>query len=344
MKLYIFILLLVCIGCGRIVPTSAPSRVFEHDVAVLDLAFRPGSDQLAVLAEGGLVEVWNFQSNIKQWHIVAASDTTSLQFSTDGSLLFTVGDSGSISTRDAQTGALQLEWQPTNVPEFWLYRSVALSADGQWLAMGGGNDRLKSQVSSNGLLSVWNVRTGEQHTDYSFSAISGITFSPDSRILALSLVMDTCGRGGGGLGLLDVDSWERIGYFSHDGGSVQGAVFSADQRLIAGAGTTSRCFGDPVIWLWDTHTAEVYSELPNYTTPLAYHDSLLGASYCPQPHENHMLCDVQEIRLWDVQQRKHLAVLAPSTSDDFTNLVFSPDGKWLAAATETGRVEVWSIR
>jgi WD40 repeat protein len=109
---------------------------------------------------------------------------------------------------------------------------------------------------------------------------------------------------------------------------------------LVGSGTTERCFGAPVTWIWDFETGKLIAELRDYTAPLALYGSTLATVYCLSVSENQ--CALQSLALWNIVDQSSYHILA-SQGRNYTDVEFSSNGEWLAAATDTGRIDIWLV-
>ncbi len=128
---------------------------------------------LVVLSLIGILLLSLIKNPLRQtWTIgvpVAASAV-----SADGKTLAVGLINGTIQLRQLPTGTVLRSWQRSTDP-LW---ALAISPDGQWLA---------TSTSSNGLVDVWRLPSGDLATQLGAEArdaVSSLAFSPDSRLLA----------------------------------------------------------------------------------------------------------------------------------------------------------------
>ncbi|HEX3149588.1 MAG TPA: protein kinase [Gemmataceae bacterium] len=180
-----------------------------------------------------------------------------------------------------------------------------------------------------GKIRLWDARTVEGdgilrgHTSY----VYGVAFHPDGNRIA-STSWDSTTR------IWDATTGKQLLQLNHgDKKIVTSVAFHPDGKILA---TRDR----PTIRLWDVDTG---AELHRWTIPNGGHKdtrlcfsldgSLLAAGCWPS-----------QVRIWDVARREEVAIF-DGQKDEIRDLAFSPDGRWLAVATDGGdkRVHIWDV-
>jgi len=189
----------------------------------------------------------------------------------------------------------------------WRYGAVAFSPDGSEIA--GGFD---------GMLGIWDVRTGKLLHDYDSVWVTSVAYSPDGRWLAYSEYL--------GGQVLERRTDERSFRFDSTPMVVSAVAFSPDSRFVAGFGRALDAiegFGAGGS-IWETGT---WARVREFVSPGGV---VLGFS-----PDGSMLADDQV--LVDVDTGKRLRSL-DCGSRTCASVAFNPSGDMIAVGLETGAI------
>jgi WD40 repeat protein/DNA-binding SARP family transcriptional activator len=243
-----------------------------------------------------------------------------MQFASDGRTLLTAGDDGRVIVWDVERGA-RVE---TFAGHTGNVGGLSLSGDGR-TAVSAGED---------GRVILWDV-AGDRRLDRPFATGApftvddtprGIAASPDGRTLAYTGI-------DGSVTLVDAATLRTRGTLHAMRGFAAGVDFSPDGRLLAVCGAGSH------VSLWDARTLAPAGALE------------LGSGVCQavvfSPDGRRVAASAQgeaggqRTRVWDLRSR---ALTGFRSSTGSPSLAYSPDGRFLAAATIIGRAEVRDAR
>lgn len=212
-------------------------------------------------------------------------------------------------------------WQSTRGEQRALWRhpsrvcAVAISADDHWVATVGADHQIR----------VWPVDSQQPvkvipglASDYGEAAVC--FFSPRSDWL-LTQEAD-------GLGIWRVADWQRVATLP----STQEAVdVSRDGRLLA-------ALGEQGLRLWETATWKLLASHPitNYWSGQQHRIVFDAAG-------THLIESTETgLRIWDVRTGRQTGEYGGVDSP--ASVAVSPDGRWVAAGTWLGRMQLWSAR
>ncbi|HVS34975.1 MAG TPA: WD40 repeat domain-containing protein [Gemmataceae bacterium] len=330
---------LLATGCGD---TSirlwdiASSKILHElggNCAVL-VCFSPDGKTLASGESWDRVRLWDVASG-KEKPIAEGYDgrILSLVYSPDGRTLATNADD--FRLWEARTGRPLRSW---SAPTQGAFGGTFVCGSVRFLAGG----REVVGVAKGKYLAVWEAATGRELRRYSPNedSVEGFAVSPDGRIVA----MKCADKGKTFVALWDIESnreTKRIPVGDLSGLQTDEQIaFAPDGRLLAAAVGRS-------IWLIDVVHGKALHECKGRTydvTSVAFSpDGDLFASCEEDADEGSRVGDpILRLHFWDPATGDELFNI-DGREGDFTSVVFSPDGRTIAAANQSGLIRLWEI-
>ena len=198
-------------------------------------------------------------------------------------------------------------------------RAVAVSPDGQRLAVAGG-------------IGVWlydaaTLRELALFTGHTRS-INSAAFSPDGIMLA-------SGSSDRTVKLWDIATGRTIATLEGHTGGVTSVAFSLD-------GTTLASVSGQQVKLWDVATKQHIAALMHTHSVYSVVFSSDGTTLVSGSWSGNIPADAGTIWLWDVSTRRHIATLEEHTGA-VTSVDFSSNGSTLASGSYDGPVKLWDL-
>jgi WD40 repeat protein len=204
---------------------SAPIELPLH---IHSVALSPAGDRLAVDSHNGELNLYKLPEFRLLWSRSLRKMTiATLKFNRQADKLVVAGTEGSVVVRNVSDGAAHVACKARQ------FRSVAVSPDGQLLAIGCSDRSIRICDAEAGT----ELACLQGHDD----AIQSVTFSPDGQTLA-------AGTSAGSATLWHVSSWQEMGSFKTPLDAVNDLAFSADGNTLAIGGRFDEDSGQVVLW------------------------------------------------------------------------------------------------
>ena len=243
------------------------------------------------------------------------AQTTSCAFSPTGVHIATTNTAGHVTLRTSRGG-----WHTERLLDFPGFpRSVALSPDGQSLAVAGSRPGV----------CIWDLTSSSREPAATVALPvrepTLVLFSRDGRLLAVTTHVD------GTIRLFDVVTRREQLVLRHPSPVTTMALSPDGLRLASGG------YNDPWIILWDLQTGSCRMMLGDHCGParaLAFSpEGAILASACRPEHR---------VRLWDVGSWKQSRFIGEHARQ-VSSLAFSPDGVLLATIGDDGMLGLWTV-
>ena len=287
-----------------------------HTNEAMHYAFTSDGSRMATSSTDQTIRIWDGRTGAPIAKLSGhAGWVEGIAFSPDGKRIASGSQDQTVRLWDPETGAplAILHGHTNDVLE------VAWSADGSTI----------TSVSGDGNIRWWDAKRAERYgvlRDHG-KFVYSVAFHPDGERVA-SAAWD------GTVRIWNATTSEQIALLPHPEESVVASVaFHPAGKLLA---TMCRVDG---IRVWDVDSGKVVQQLPLPANH--WQDSRLAFS----PDGDWLACgDKHVVRVWSVKTWADSAVLS-GHKDFVRDVVFAPDGRWLASASENSDpvVRIWDL-
>ncbi|WP_052668847.1 BTAD domain-containing putative transcriptional regulator [Nitriliruptor alkaliphilus] len=284
-----------------------------HGAAVHRVRFTPDGRHVLTGGGDGTTRVWDVTVGGARDHVTvpaAASITTTVAFSPDGTMFASPREPSGVTLWDTATGD---EVRTLAGPEIKL-ANLAFSPDGR---------RLAAASDLIDVIPVWDVASGELERTLTGheKTVHAVSFARDGRLLSAG--WDGTAR------IWDVTTGEEVGRLDHPGKFTLVAIASPDGADIVTGDEEGK------VTIRDAATLEIRREID------AHDDALTAATFGP----GQLLLTASDdgtVRGWDRQTGEQLLGLGGEDAP-FEDVAVSPDETLIAAAASDGTVKLWDL-
>lgn len=308
----------------------ALAHSFTHGHIVNAVRFSPDGNFIASGSVDSTVRIWNRSNGQLRTTLKHPAGITYLDYSRDGNYIATTSYDGKARLWKLPEGKLIREFTGHQKTPW----SIALSPDGRMMATG----------SEDATIKIWDIQTGALlHTLKGHTlTIWSLQFTPDGRQLVSGSYDKTLKfwNAADGKPIRSIDA--------HDQAIVAIAI-SHDGKTVASAAD------DCKVKLWSVGNGQLLRTIEGskeHVQAVAFSpdDRRLISGGRDKPMTGELLQEVfgdsrlnrgVTMRLWEISSGKLLQTF-DHHGNDATDMVFSPDGKWIALASADHTVSVWS--
>lgn len=309
-------------------------RLEGHEAAISGACFLPGGRRILTASADRTIRVWDAETGKE----VAKHDgfSSPLGFvapSPDGSEFMTHIDSSTERMAAVIRPVIPLKQRQTLAAHNAPVNTVAFSPDGALLASGGGSWR---NLDDDRVI-LWDTRDNSIRREIrtGHGPVLGVAFFSDGTRIA-------AGNEDGTASIFDVATGQCLRTFSKHSKACGSVAVSPDGSVLA----TASWQNDAI--LWDAATGErraLLNDSPDRLDAIAFDPvgRLVATGGMDGPVRLYRVSDGQldgELLPEDLRQAGELA---PKGNRRIGALAFSPDGKWLVAAGDLGRVTMWDV-
>ncbi|HEY9748642.1 MAG TPA: caspase family protein, partial [Allocoleopsis sp.] len=299
---------------------------------VRQIAFSPKGQWLAAASADQMVRIWQLKTGQLQTKIALQGPINSIQFSPDGRSLLTASAEGKAQLWQVATGRVQ-----TALLHPGAINQATFSRSGHWIAM----------ACDDGQARLWHTKTGRlqqvfSHKDQGFSA-----FNQGSSTAAVPPLSPGTGAA------TKSDRWSHPSQPLHQISSptqsapILQVVFSPDEKYLATADPSQQ------VKLWNLRSGQLWA---NLAPPKEVPRMIRYAGPEPiafSPNGDYILTTTRNqvgdrttaytAHLWEVYTGREVSVLR-GHQGAIEAAQFSPDGAYIATASEDSVVRLWATQ
>jgi len=284
------------------------------------VAIAPDGRTAAVTGDDNAVHLLDLTTGVQLRVLVTYKQQPScVAFSSDGKLVGSASYDGAAHVHDASTGK---EVSQPLAKKGNVY-SMCFAPDGKTLVAG-----------EEGALTLWDAATGKQQrrVEGLGAQLFAIAFTSDGKSFA-------GGTSGGQVYFWDTASAKQIQTIKAHADNIQALAFSPDGNTLASGGS------ERGVRVWDTATGKQLNVMTGHQERVSAVAVAPGGKIVATAGWDH------SVRLWDADTGRELRKfgwtpkdnLPLGTSPSVNALIFSPDGKLLAAAGYENQVWLWNL-
>jgi len=288
--------------------TVAQTIAGEKDVTCL--AISPDGRLIASGSQDGSVSLWSaWSGKLKVSFSKHKGKVQNLLFSPDGANMVSASnDDHTVQVWNVKTGKEQALFSNYDGG------GIAFASDGASIA-----------VASNELLTIWKPKSGEKKVVYhGFIKIRGVLFSPDHKILAISL-------GDYSVRLLSLESGKELYHLEGASYLNPAMAFSSDGRRLAVGSWKGE------VTLWNMETGESMATLSGV------HGVITGVFFDPNGKRLIASGTDGEIHLWDIKSGKEISALN-AYAGAVRGAAISPDGNAMVSYHKDNVIRIWDLK
>jgi WD40 repeat protein/class 3 adenylate cyclase len=287
-------------------------RFSGHAGAVYSVAFSSHGQRILTGGDDGTVLLWDIKARPELPTFNGQNDMYGIAFSADGRQMATNVISNELRLWDVESGQTLWSAQGSGLA-LW---ALKFSPDGKYVLSG----------NMDGVTTLWDAKTGKEVREFTaqgLDEIYNLAFSPDGKTIVAGGF--SFARNDTFVPMWEVETGKEILRFPLPLSPVYGISFSPDGKYVFTGG------GDGVSYLWDAQTGTKLREFVGggvgFSPDGKYAVTVKGSTG--------FVLDVQtgqEIRRFD------------GPADGIGFVVYSPDGKFVAATNWDGFVRLWDAQ
>ncbi len=294
-------------------------QVWQVNSALGGVAFSADGSRLVISGDPGMLDVLDSRSGQRLSRTLAhAANVQSVQFSPDGAHLASASNDGTVKVWTLDEDALSLKFTLAGHQDTTY--SVAFSPDGERLISG----------SNDGTVRVWDISPDGSIEPVLYphqAVVQSLAFSPDGSQIATA--------GFDGVVIISEPASGQVLWVLPASDRLWQVAYSPDGALLAAAAS------DATITVWEAKTGRQLAHWAGHTraNETAYLAGAQAAAFSPDGRQLATAAQDGSIRVWDAAALRagdpaigdELFTLEEPTGKFVYTVVYSPDGRWIAA-------------